>query len=132
MHPLSLQGVRGTSRHRRFLSHAPSHWDTVDAVEEALDEDVEEVIQDPEEDVLNLGHRKQAKLPKKTRTELQEPKEPRPPPASSSRKSAVPKTGLGLDRQGKRPDGGAEVRTADLQRESRPRQGHKHVGSSKA
>ncbi len=108
------------------MSHAPSHWDTVDAVEEeeALEEDVEEAVVKP-------GHKKQAKSPKKARTEIHEPKQPRPP-ASSSRKSAVPKTGLGLDRQGKRPDGGAESRTADMLRESRPRQGHKQVGSSKA
>jgi hypothetical protein len=114
------------------MSHAPSHWDTVDAVEEALDEDVEEGLQESEEAAVKPGHKKQTKSPKKTRTELQEPKEPRPPPASSSRKSAVPKTGLGLGRQGKRPDGGAESRTADMLRESRPRQGHKQVGSSKA
>jgi hypothetical protein len=129
---LSFQGVRGTSRHRRFMSHAPSHWDTVDAVEEAMEEDVEEVLQEPEEAVVKPGHKKQAKSPKKTRSELQEPKQPRPPPASNSRISAVPKTGLGLNRHGKRPDGGAESKTADLQQESRTRQGHKHVGSSKA
>jgi hypothetical protein len=113
------------------MSHAPSHWDTVDAVEEALEEHVEEVLQEPEEAVVKPGHKKQTKSPKKTRTELQEPKQTRPISASS-RKSVVPKTGLGLGRQGKRPDNGAESRTADLQWESRTRKGHKQVGSSKA